>query len=153
MPLPIIDTQDNHGNYIVSLGQVTKWLAQHAESLGVEIFPGFPAAEVLYNDDGSVKGVATGDVGIGKDGKPTDNFTRGLELHAPITLFAEGARGSLTKQLFKQFNLRKGVDPQTFGLGIKEVRLHSFCFRVSACWRDYNIQILLRRVPTGAVHG
>eukprot|EP01122_Echinamoeba_exundans_P015216 TRINITY_DN7125_c0_g1_i1.p1 TRINITY_DN7125_c0_g1~~TRINITY_DN7125_c0_g1_i1.p1 ORF type:complete len:599 (-),score=125.02 TRINITY_DN7125_c0_g1_i1:12-1808(-) len=121
IPLPIIDTQDNHGNYIVSLGQVVKWMSEQAEQLGVEIFPGFPAAHVLYNDDGSVKGVATGDVGIGKDGQPTDNFTRGLELHAPITVFAEGARGSLTKQLFKKFDLRKGVEHQTFGLGIKEV--------------------------------
>jgi electron-transferring-flavoprotein dehydrogenase len=122
IPLPIIDTQDNHGNYIVSLGQVVKWMSEQAEQLGVEIFPGFPASHILYNDDGSVKGVATGDVGIGKDGQPTDNFTRGLELHAPITVFAEGARGSLTKQLFNKFDLRKGVEPQTFGLGIKEVR-------------------------------
>lgn len=150
IPLPIIDTQDNHGNYIISLGQLTRWMSQQAEQLGVEIFPGFPAAEVLYNEDGSVKGVATGDVGIGKDGNPTENFSRGLELHAPLTIFAEGARGSLTKTLFKKFDLRKGVDPQTFGLGIKEVRISCIssvhCFLLFFGW-DYTLQILLRRIP------
>jgi electron-transferring-flavoprotein dehydrogenase len=113
--------QHNHGNYIVSMGMVCRWLAREAEALGVEIYPGFAAAEVLYHEDGSVKGVATGDMGIGKDGKPTPNFTRGMELHAKYTLFAEGARGSLTKTLFERFGLRRGVDPQTFGLGMKEV--------------------------------
>jgi electron-transferring-flavoprotein dehydrogenase len=122
IPLPIIGLQKNHGNYIISLTQLTQWLAKQAEELGVEIYSGFPGSEVLYHEDGSVKGVATGDMGIGKDGKPTEALARGLELHAPITLFAEGARGSLTKQLFKKFGLRDGVDPQTFGLGIKEVR-------------------------------
>jgi electron-transferring-flavoprotein dehydrogenase len=126
IPLPVIGLQHNEGNYIISLSQLCRWLAKQAEDLGVEIYSGFPGAEVLYHEDGSVKGVATGDMGVGKDGKPTDAFTRGLELHAPVTLFAEGARGSLTKQLFKKFNLREGVDPQTFGLGIKEVRSFGF---------------------------
>jgi electron-transferring-flavoprotein dehydrogenase len=112
---------DNHGNYIVSLGEVTRWLAQQAESLGVEIFPGFAAAEVLYNPDGSVKGVATGNMGVGKDGQPTDNFQLGMELLGKYTVFAEGARGHLGKQLIAQFKLDAGKDPQSFGLGIKEL--------------------------------
>ncbi|CAN5569519.1 electron transfer flavoprotein-ubiquinone oxidoreductase [soil metagenome] len=111
----------NHGNYIVSLGNVTKWLAQQAEELGVEIFPGFPAAEVLYNENGSVKGVATGNMGIGKDGEPTDHFQLGMELHAKYTIFAEGSRGNLGKQLISKFKLDAGKDPQTYGLGVKEV--------------------------------
>ncbi|WP_439814094.1 electron transfer flavoprotein-ubiquinone oxidoreductase [Zavarzinia sp. CC-PAN008] len=111
----------NHGNYIVSLGNVCRWLATQAEALGVEIYPGFAAAEVLYHEDGSVKGVATGDMGIGKDGEPTDNYTPGVELHAKYTFFAEGVRGSLTKGLFQRFNLRDGVQPQTFGIGVKEL--------------------------------
>ncbi len=111
----------NHGNYIVSLGNVTRWLAQQAEELGVEIFPGFPAAEVLYNENGSVKGVATGNMGIGKDGEPTENFQLGMELHAKYTIFAEGARGHLGRQLISRFKLDAGKDPQTYGLGVKEV--------------------------------
>lgn len=111
----------NHGNYIVSLANVTRWLAQQAEGLGVEIFPGFPAAEVLYNDDGSVKGVATGNMGVGKDGAPTENFQLGMELHAKYTVFAEGSRGHLGKQLIARFKLDAGRDPQTYGLGVKEV--------------------------------
>jgi electron-transferring-flavoprotein dehydrogenase len=111
----------NHGNYIVSLGNVTRWLAQQAEALGVEIFPGFAAAEVLYNDDGSVKGVATGNMGVGKDGEPTENFQLGMELHAKYTVFAEGARGHLGKQLIARFKLDAGRDPQTYGIGVKEV--------------------------------
>ncbi|MES2976149.1 MAG: electron transfer flavoprotein-ubiquinone oxidoreductase [Pseudomonadota bacterium] len=111
----------NHGNYIVSLGNVTRWLAQQAEELGVEIFPGFPAAEVLYNENGSVKGVATGNMGIGKDGQPTDSFQLGMELHAKYTIFAEGARGHLGRQLISKFKLDAGKDPQTYGLGVKEV--------------------------------
>ncbi len=93
---------NNHGNYIVSLGKLCRWLGQQAEALGVEIYPGFAAAEVLYNEDGTVKGVATGDMGIGKDGKHKDSYTPGIELHAKYTLFAEGVRGSLTKQLMAQ---------------------------------------------------
>ncbi len=111
----------NHGNYIVSLANVTRWLAQQAEALGVEIFPGFPAGEVLYNDDGSVKGVATANMGIGKDGEPTENFQLGMELHARYTVFAEGARGHLGKQLIARFKLDDGRDPQSYSIGIKEV--------------------------------
>lgn len=119
MPTP--PGMHNHGNYIVSLGNVVRWLGQQAEELGVEIYPGFAAAEVLYDEAGSVVGVATGDMGIGRDGTPTDAYTPGVELRARFTLFAEGCRGSLTKTLFERFPLRDGVDPQTFGLGIKEL--------------------------------
>ena len=112
---------DNHGNYIVSLGNVTRWMGQQAEALGVEIFPGFTAAEVLYNDDGSVKGVATGNLGIGKDGEPTENFQLGMELHAKYTIFAEGSRGHLGKQLIAKYKLDDGKDPQSYGIGIKEL--------------------------------
>ena len=115
------DCFDNHGNYIVSSGAVTSWLAQQAEGLGVEIFPGFAAAEVLYNDDGSVKGVATGNLGVGKDGEPTDNFQLGMELHAKYTIFAEGARGHLGKQVIAKYKLDEGKDPQSYGIGIKEL--------------------------------
>ena len=111
----------NHGNYIVSLGELCRWLAQQAEGLGVEIYPGFAAAEVLYNDDGSVKGVATGDMGIGRDGKPKDSYTPGMELWGKYTFFAEGVRGSLSKQLIAHFELDKGRDPQKFGIGLKEL--------------------------------
>ncbi len=111
----------NHGNYIISLGNLCRWLGEQAEALGVEIYPGFAAAEVLYHEDGSVKGVATGDLGIGKDGQPGHNFQPGMELHARQTIFAEGCRGSLTKELFGKFDLRDGVDPQTYGIGIKEL--------------------------------
>ena len=111
----------NHGNYIVSLGAVTRWMAEQAESLGVEIFPGFAAAEVLYNDDGSVKGVATGNMGVGKDGNPGENFQIGMELLGKYTVFAEGSRGHLGKQLIAKFKLDDGCDPQTYGLGIKEL--------------------------------
>jgi electron-transferring-flavoprotein dehydrogenase len=112
---------NNHGNYIVSLGDVCRWLATQAEALGVEIYPGFAAAEVLYNEDGSVKGVATGDMGVARDGHHKDTYTEGMELHAKYTLIAEGARGSLSKMLFAKFDLRAGVDPQKFGIGIKEL--------------------------------
>ena len=111
----------NHGNYIVSLGAVTSWMAQQAENLGVEIFPGFAAGEVLYNDDGSVKGVATGNLGVGKNGEPGENFQIGMELHGKYTVFAEGSRGHLGKQLIEKFKLDEGCDPQTYGLGIKEL--------------------------------
>ncbi|CAN5484454.1 electron transfer flavoprotein-ubiquinone oxidoreductase [soil metagenome] len=115
------DCFKNHGNYIVSLGNVTRWLGQQAEALGVEIFPGFPAAEVLYNEDGAVKGVATGNLGIGKDGEPTDTFQLGMELHAKYTVFAEGSRGSLGKLLIERFKLDEGKDPQAYGIGLKEL--------------------------------
>ena len=111
----------NEGNYIVSLGNVVRWLGQQAEALGVEIFPGFSAAELLYNADGSVKGVATGNLGVGKDGEPGDNFQLGMELHGRYTIFAEGARGHLGKQLIEKFKLDAGKDPQTYALGIKEL--------------------------------
>lgn len=111
----------NHGNYIVSLANVVRWLGQQAEAAGVEIFPGFPAAEILYNDDGSVKGVATGNMGVNRHGQPTDAFQLGMELHAKYTLFAEGSRGHLGKQLMAKFDLNKDKDPQTYGLGIKEL--------------------------------
>jgi electron-transferring-flavoprotein dehydrogenase len=119
--LPTPPQMNNHGNYIASLGNLCRWLAQQAEALGVEIYPGFAAAEVLYDEAGRVKGVATGNMGVGKDGQPTANFTPGVELHGRYTLFAEGCRGSLTKTLFERFELRDGVDPQTFGIGIKEI--------------------------------
>jgi electron-transferring-flavoprotein dehydrogenase len=115
------DNFKNHGNYVISLGNVTRWLGQQAEALGVEIFPGFAAAEVLYNEDGSVKGVATGNMGIGKDGEPTENFQLGMELHAKYTLFCEGARGHLGRQLNDQFKLDRNADPQVYGIGIKEL--------------------------------
>ncbi|MDH4151267.1 MAG: electron transfer flavoprotein-ubiquinone oxidoreductase [Betaproteobacteria bacterium] len=111
----------NHGNYVVSLANVTRWLGQQAEGLGVEIFPGFAAAEVLFDDTGRIKGVATGDMGIGKDGKPTDAYQQGMELHAKYTFFAEGCRGNLGKQLQEKFKLRDGVDPQVYGIGLKEL--------------------------------
>jgi electron-transferring-flavoprotein dehydrogenase len=110
----------NHGNFIVSLGNVCRWLATKAEALGVEIYPGFAAAEVL-TEDGAVAGIATGDMGIGKDGKRRSDFTRGMELRAKYTLFAEGARGSLSKQLIAKFGLDEGREPQKFGLGLKEL--------------------------------
>jgi electron-transferring-flavoprotein dehydrogenase len=111
----------NHGNYVISLGNVVRWLGQQAEALGVEIFPGFPAAEILYNDDGSVKGVATGNMGVNREGEPTDAFQLGMELHAKYTLFAEGSRGHLGKQLIAKYELDKGKDPQVYGIGIKEL--------------------------------
>ncbi len=112
---------NNHGNFIVSLGEVSRWLAQQAEALGVEIYPGFAAAEVLYNEDGAVKGVATGDMGVAKDGHHKPGYAPGMELHAKYTLIAEGARGSLAKLLMEKFDLRAGVDPQKFGIGVKEL--------------------------------
>ncbi|WP_298286529.1 NAD(P)/FAD-dependent oxidoreductase, partial [Acidocella sp.] len=111
---------NNHGNYIVSLGNVVRWLGQQAEELGVEIYPGFAASELLI-EQGRVVGVATGDMGVGRDGEPTDNFARGMELRATYTVFSEGCRGSLAKQLMETFNLRNGADPQTYGIGIKEL--------------------------------
>jgi len=111
----------NHGNYVISLGDLTRWLAQQAEALGVEIFPGFAAAEVLYDEAGAVRGVATGNMGVGKDGKPGENFQIGMELLAKYTIFAEGSRGHLGRQLIEKFKLDAGCDPQSYGLGIKEL--------------------------------
>jgi electron-transferring-flavoprotein dehydrogenase len=115
------DCFHNHGNYVISLGAVTKWLGEQAEALGVEIFPGFTAAEVLYDDHGRVRGVATGNLGIGKDGEPTDNFQLGMELLGKYTVFAEGARGHLGKQLIAKYKLDDGRDPQSYAIGIKEL--------------------------------
>lgn len=119
MPNP--PTMNNHGNYIISLGELGRWLAGQAENLGVEIFAGFAAAEVLYDDEGAVLGVATGDMGIAKDGTKRHDFTPGVEIRARQTVFAEGCHGSLTKKLITKFNLRENSNPQTYGLGIKEV--------------------------------
>jgi len=119
--LPTPPQMHNRGNFIVSLGNVCRWLGEQAEALGVEVYPGFAAAEVLYHEDGSVKGVATGDMGVTKSGEQGPNYQPGVELHARQTVFAEGCRGSLTKTLFERFDLRRDCDPQTFGIGIKEL--------------------------------
>jgi electron-transferring-flavoprotein dehydrogenase len=124
IPVPNIlmpPLMSNHGNYIASLGNVCRWLATQAEQLGVEIYPGFAAAEVLYDEKGAVRGIATGDMGIGRDGKPKGGFTRGMELLGKYTLFGEGVRGSLSKQLIARFHLDKDRDPQKFGIGLKEL--------------------------------
>ncbi|XP_049542972.1 electron transfer flavoprotein-ubiquinone oxidoreductase, mitochondrial [Anopheles darlingi] len=123
LPIPVFPgwPMDNRGNYVVRLGHVVAWLGQQAEALGVEIYPGTAAAEILFHEDGSVKGIATGDVGIAKDGSPKDTFARGMELHAKTTIFAEGCRGHLSKQLMQQFGLNAENDPQTYGIGLKEV--------------------------------
>ena len=113
--------QKNHKNYIISLGNLCRWLGEQAETAGIEIFPGFPASQILYNKDGSVKGVQTGDMGIDKEGNKKDNFEPGIELHAKVTVFAEGCRGHLGKQLIKNFNLDKGKSPQQYGIGFKEI--------------------------------
>jgi electron-transferring-flavoprotein dehydrogenase len=112
---------NNHGNYIISLNQFCQWLGERAEEIGVEIYPGFAASEIVYKPDGSVSGVATNDLGIGRDGKPKDSFERGMEFHAKVTLLAEGCHGSLTKQIIKKFDLRRDSEPQTYALGLKEV--------------------------------
>ena len=115
------ECSQNHGNYIISLGALTKWLGEQAESLGVEIFPGFAAAEVLYNEQGAVKGVVTGNMGVGKDGNPGEAFQIGMELLGKYTVFAEGSRGHLGKQVIAKFKLDEGCDPQSYGIGIKEL--------------------------------
>ncbi|KAI9832900.1 MAG: hypothetical protein M1819_003930 [Sarea resinae] len=121
IPVPKPPQMHNRGNYIISLNQFTKWLGDRAEELGVEVYPGFAASEVLYKADGSVMGVATNDMGISRSGKPKDNFERGMEFHARVTLFAEGCHGSLTKQVIKKYDLRSDSQPQTYGIGLKEV--------------------------------
>ncbi|MBE7182581.1 MAG: NAD(P)-binding protein, partial [Terriglobus roseus] len=121
LPIPKPPQMNNHGNYIISLNQFVKWLGERAEEVGVEIYPGFAASEVLYDSQGAVQGVATNDLGIGRDGKPKDSFERGMEFHARVTLLAEGCHGSLTKQVTKKFDLRRDSQHQTYGLGIKEV--------------------------------
>ena len=112
---------NNHGNYIVSLGNVCRWMAEKAEAMGIEIFPGFAASEMVYNDDGAVIGVATGDMGLQRDGTPGPNFERGVELHGKYVLIGEGARGSLAKGLIEKFNLGENADPQKYGIGFKEL--------------------------------
>ena len=114
-------TMHNEGNYIISLGNLCRWLAEQAEGMGAEIYPGFAAAEILYNEDGSVKGIATGDMGIAADGSQKDSYMPGMELHAKYTLFSEGCRGHLGKELIEKFNLAEGKDPQHYGIGIKEL--------------------------------
>eukprot|EP00118_Oscarella_pearsei_P019590 m.208917 g.208917 ORF g.208917 m.208917 type:complete len:604 (+) comp39720_c0_seq3:1038-2849(+) len=123
IPIPLLPGMplNNHGNFIVRLGNVVKWLGEQAEELGVEIYTGIPASKVLYNEDGSVKGIATADVGIAKDGSPKGTFERGMELHSKVTLFAEGCHGHLTKQLVSKFNLRAQSQHQTYGIGLKEL--------------------------------
>ncbi|XP_016429052.1 LOW QUALITY PROTEIN: electron transfer flavoprotein-ubiquinone oxidoreductase, mitochondrial-like [Sinocyclocheilus rhinocerous] len=123
IPVPILPglPMNNHGNYLVRLGHFVHWLGEQAEELGVELYPGYAAAEVLFHEDGSVKGIATNDVGIAKDGSPKDVFERGMELHAKVTLFGEGCHGHLAKQLYKQFNLRENCEPQTYAIGLKEL--------------------------------
>jgi electron-transferring-flavoprotein dehydrogenase len=119
--LPTPPQLHNTGNYIISLGNLCRWLGQQAEALGVEIYPGFAAAEVLYTEDGAVRGVATGDMGVGKDGTHTARYQPGIELHAKQTVFAEGCRGSLTQGLFTRYKLRDGCDPQSYSIGLKEL--------------------------------
>ncbi len=111
----------NQGNYVISLANVCRWLAEQAEAMGVEVYPGFAAAEILYHEDGSVKGVATGDMGVSASGEHKDSYTPGMELHAKYTVFAEGCRGNLGKQLIAKFNLDEGRDPQHYGIGFKEI--------------------------------
>ncbi len=121
IPIPRPPQMNNHGNYILSLNQFVKWLGERAEEAGVEVYPGFAASEVLYTPEGSVKGVATNDIGVSRSGEPKDNFERGMEFHARVTLLAEGCHGSLTKQVIKKYDLRRDSQHQTYGLGLKEV--------------------------------
>lgn len=121
IPLPKPPQMNNHGNYIISLNQMVKWLGERAEEVGVEVYPGFAASEILYNHEGVVKGVATNDLGISREGKAKDSFERGMEFHARVTLLGEGCHGSLSKQVIKKYDLRRDSQHQTYGLGIKEV--------------------------------
>uniref|UniRef100_UPI00398EF745 electron transfer flavoprotein-ubiquinone oxidoreductase, mitochondrial n=1 Tax=Pristiophorus japonicus TaxID=55135 RepID=UPI00398EF745 len=123
IPIPLLPglPMNNHGNYIVRLGHLVRWLGEQAEELGVELYPGYAASEVLFHEDGSVKGISTNDVGIHKDGSPKGTFERGMELHAKATIFGEGCHGHLAKQLYRQFKLRENCEPQTYGIGLKEI--------------------------------
>ncbi|KAL4778114.1 hypothetical protein BJX76DRAFT_363036 [Aspergillus varians] len=121
IPIPSPPQMHNHGNYIISLNELTKWLGERAEELGVEVYAGFAASEIVYNVEGSVKGVATNDLGVARNGKAKDTFERGMEFHARVTLLGEGCHGSLTKQVIKKYDLRRYSQPQTYGLGIKEI--------------------------------
>jgi electron-transferring-flavoprotein dehydrogenase len=121
-PMPHPPQMSNKGNYIISLSKLTRWLAEQAEELGVEIYPGFAAAKLLYTEDGTgIRGVQTNEIGLDKNFQPKDSFEPGMEFHSKLTILAEGCHGSLSKQLIKKFNLREGKDPQTYGLGVKEV--------------------------------
>lgn len=112
----------NHGNYVVRLGHVVRWLGTIAEELGIDVYPGIAASEILMSKDGkSVEGIATNDVGIAKDGSPKDSFERGMEIRSKCTVFSEGCHGHLAKQLFKHFDLRKNCEPQSYGIGLKEI--------------------------------
>ena len=136
IPFPTPPQMNNHGNYVISLGNLCRWLGEQAEELGVDIIPGYPAADLLI-EDGRVVGVVTGDMGIDKEGKQTANFVPGAELRAKLVLFAEGCRGSLTKKLFERYNLRDGVQPQTFGIGIKELwEVTPECHRQGLVWHS-----------------
>lgn len=123
IPIPLLPgmPMNNHGNYVVRLGHLVKWLGEQAEALGVELYAGYAASEILYDSNGAVKGIATNDVGIAKDGSPKDSFERGMEFHARVTIIAEGCHGHLSKHLIKKFELRKNAEPQTYGIGLKEV--------------------------------
>jgi electron-transferring-flavoprotein dehydrogenase len=122
VPIPLLPKQmHNEGNYVVSMGNVCRWLGEQAEQLGAEVYPGFPAQEALFHDDGSVKGVRTGDMGLDRNWQPKASFEPGIELHAQYTLFAEGCRGHISKQLIERFGLREDADPQTYGIGLKEL--------------------------------
>lgn len=121
IPIPEPPQMHNHGNYILSLNDLTKWLGERAEEMGIEIYPGFAASEMVYNQDGSVRGVATNDLGLSRDGQPKESFERGMEFHARVTLLGEGCHGSLTKQVIKKYDLRRDSQQQTYGLGLKEV--------------------------------
>ena len=115
--------QQNHKNYIISLANLCRWLAEQAEAIGVEIFPGFPASDILYHEDGSVKGVITQDMGLDKNGEKKDSYEPGMELHAKVTVFAEGCRGHLGKNLIKKFDLSKGKNPQQYGIGLSLIHI------------------------------
>ena len=121
MRLPTPPQQKNHGNYIVSLGAMCAWLAEKAEALEVDIFPGYAAADIHYTDDGAVGGIIVGDMGVGRDGEPKDTFMQGIEIHAPLTIISEGVRGHLAKRLIKKYDLARDCDPQTYGIGMKEL--------------------------------
>lgn len=121
IPIPAPPQMHNHGNYIISLSQLVKWLGERAEELGVEIYPGFAASELLYKNDGSVLGIATNDLGLNRNGQAKETFERGMEFHARVTLLGEGCHGSLSKQVIRKFDLRNESEPQTYGIGIKEI--------------------------------
>ncbi|RIA95759.1 hypothetical protein C1645_796288 [Glomus cerebriforme] len=144
IPLPLPPLMKNKGNYIISLNNFVKWLGEQADEVGVEVYPGFSASEVLYNEDGSVRGIATNDMGLDKDFKPKENFERGMEFQAKVTLFAEGCHGSLTKTLMSKFKLREGKQPQTYAIGIKEVwevdpakHIPGYCLHAAGWPLDY----------------